>query len=132
VNWGETLIVGGVYIIAFAILTLIQSIVVYSIHQSSMAHLSIHLRLLPIFLATGIGEIFTLIISLSIPSITYWLPIGIGCALFLMVLIGGSNSNTREAISSGVIFCALTYFLFMLLTKIYTKEVLLGLFGLGG
>ncbi len=131
IKWGETILVGGIYFVAFVLVALIQALVVYSIHQSSMAHLSVHLKFWPIFVACVGGEFFTVIISQIAPTITLWVPLIIGCAIFIMILIGAANSNTREIVSSAVIFCALVYFLFMLIEDVYTKEILLKLFGLG-
>ena len=131
INWGETILVGGIYFVAFVLVALIQALVVYSIHQSSMAHLSVHLSFWPIALACVGGEFFSVIISQIAPAITIWVPIIIGCAIFIMIMIGAANSNTREIISSGVIFCALTFFLFVLIENVYTKETLLKLFGMG-
>ncbi|MBW2988455.1 hypothetical protein DRJ48_00535 [Candidatus Woesearchaeota archaeon] len=130
VIWKQSLLVGLIYTAGFITLVLIESLLIYSLHRTSQTRPAMHLNFIHVLIGVVIGQIFTLITALSMPNVTIWLPVLLGNLLLVMILLANLNSKLSEIISSSIIYSALTYFMYILITRVYTKEVLLKLLGL--
>jgi hypothetical protein len=130
VVWRNNVIAGLVYFAAFALLVSIQALLVYSIHRISQAHSFIQFSIGPIFVALVLGHVFTFFISRILPAQFIWISVLVGGIICGFFLIASFNSTGSEIISAVVIYCALTYFFYILLIKIYTYDKVLLLFGI--
>lgn len=130
INWKETLVTGLIYLTAYVLTILIQSLMIYSLHKLSVERPSIRISFTHILFSGIAGHVFTIIAHFGIPSVSIWVPILVGGIIFMLALLAGLDSSVGETISSLIIFCTLAYFLYTLISRVYTQEVLLGFLGL--
>jgi hypothetical protein len=130
VDWKVELSIGGIYFAGILVLMLIQCFFIYSIHQASITHSVSELFFTKILTALLAGHIFTFVLLLLMPGII-WLPVIIGNIIFVLLLFLSTNSSPNEITASTIIFFMLTYLFYLLISKVYTREALMGLLGIG-
>ncbi len=127
INWAHRLITGAVYLSSFAIFVIIQSLLIYSIHKSSLSRSPLHINITPIIIALLVGQALTYLSAKFLPGI--FLSILLGCLVFAAFLLASFSSKGSEILSASVIYFALTYFYYILIFEVYTYERILTIFG---